>query len=340
VHPAALWATFAVGLAAWSASLPPPRLSRPHGMFAGIALAALFLVLLLAAAVDAPPIVAPEFHRPSGTAPALFVLIVVVGGGALAGYQALLLAGPVARQIGSHSQLKPLAFGGALAAGIVAVMVIAVIGSWSAHAQGGAFAWTETALTVPMPQWLDLFLIGAAAGLARIGVPPEWSLTLWSMALVALMLATLEAVLRSLRLMVADFQQAFASLPLSRPRPGRVTAAAVLVVLWANAQGPLDTETWIAFGLVNGALALACLALLAVVLRRNHRSTAPVMYPLSALLALWLWSGAYAIWSWAGTGQWLPLAVSLTGLALAGWAGFGAGRAALALHRAKPPPAK
>jgi carbon starvation protein len=339
VNPAGLWATLAVGLTLWAAGLPPSLLSRPHGVFAGGALAMLLLTVLIAVAFDAPPITAPEFHRPADSAPALFMLNLVVGGGAFAGYQALLLAGPVARQIADARHVKPVAFGGALAVGFFAIMVVIVIAYWSAQAQGGTFAWTESALQAPIPQWLDLFLLGAAAALTRIGLPPEWAVTLWSMTLVALMLATLEAGLRALKLMTADFQQAFALRVLRGARPVRVAATAVLVVLWIMAQRPLDTDTWMAFGTLNHWLALACLALLAVALRRGGRSSAPVMYPLSALLALQLWSGAYAIWRWAGAGKWLPLAVSLAGLLLAGLTLFAAAKAAYAPHRAKRPPA-
>jgi carbon starvation protein CstA len=268
------------------------------------------------------------------------MLGIVMGGGALAGYQALLLAGPVARQIGKHEHFKPMAFGGAFAAGLVAIVVVAVIASWSAQAQGGAFAWSDAALAAPVPQWLDLFLLGAAAALTRIGLPPDWAVTLWSATLVALMLATLEAGLRALKLMISDFQQAFARPALSRARPAQIAAGAVLALLWINAQGSFDTETWQAFGILNHAFALSCLGLLAVALRRGHRLSAPVMYPLSFLLALLIWSGGYAIWRWAGAGRWLPLIVAVVGLLLCFWALFATGRAAYALHRrAKPPPA-
>lgn len=339
ISPSGIWATLALVLALWAVKLPPPRLSRPHGIFAAGTLAVLLPALLAAFIVDAPAMTAPELHRPAGSAPALFMLNLIVGGGALAGYHAFLLAGPVARQIRHPSQLTPLAFGGALAAGLVAVMVVIVIASYSAQAAGGAFAWTASALQAPMPQWLDLFLLGAAAALTRIGLPPEWAVMLWSVALVALMLATLEAGLRALKLMVADFQQAFSLPLLRRTPPAHAAAALVFVVLWFTAQRTLDTDTWISFGILNQWLALACLGLLAATLRRVHRSAAPVMYPLSALLALLLWSEGYAIWIWAGAGRWTPLAVSLAGLLLGGWALFAAGRAAFLPQAAKPPPA-
>lgn len=124
-----------------------------------------------------PTIQAP-FHQGeffSGDKPIWPILFIIVACGAISGFHSLVSTGTSSRQLARESDGKPLAFGGMLVEGALAVMVIMVVsaGLWWGDAPTGtlpqeAGMWFGTALK---KGWIVAFGNGFGSMVGELGIP-------------------------------------------------------------------------------------------------------------------------------------------------------------------------
>ena len=115
-------------------------LLKPRDFISGVKLAVGMLLGFAAVALVHPVIDAPFFEGAiSHGKPIWPMLFVLVACGAISGFHAIVSTGTTARQLNNERDAKPIAFGGMLAEGALALLVIMVVAAglnWGQAPQG------------------------------------------------------------------------------------------------------------------------------------------------------------------------------------------------------------
>ena len=94
-----IWATVALILAYKSTRAPVSRLAQPRGALVGVLLILLVLLVAVGLILNPSPLVAPDFQFDSELPGVFPLLFLVITGGAISGVYALIMTGPIVRQI-------------------------------------------------------------------------------------------------------------------------------------------------------------------------------------------------------------------------------------------------
>jgi Carbon starvation protein, predicted membrane protein len=173
----AVWCAF-IALYCLLASISPIWLIlQPRDFISSVMLFVGMGIGFLGIMVIHPTINAP-FHQGdffSGDKPIWPILFIIVACGAISGFHSLVSTGTSSRQLMRESEGKPLAFGGMLVEGALAVMVIMVVsaGLWWGAAPAGtvpreAGMWFGTALE---KGWIVAFSNGFGNLVGQLGLP-------------------------------------------------------------------------------------------------------------------------------------------------------------------------
>lgn len=212
-----LWSIVLLAYCFAASAMPVWMFLQPCGYLNSFLLYAMMALSIVGIFVTAPAFNLPAFtgwHVPGTTDPVVPMLFVTVACGACSGFHALVASGTSAKQLASERHLRPVAYGGMLVEGLVALIaLIAVCGL--THAQ-----YTE-ALAAPGASPVGLFSSGVAAITAKIGVPQEIGVVFVSLSLAAFLITTLDTATRLARF---TWQELF--LPRETPAAGRAPAPA------------------------------------------------------------------------------------------------------------------
>ncbi|MCL1919579.1 MAG: carbon starvation protein A [Kiritimatiellaeota bacterium] len=149
-------------------------------------------IFVAAPAVNLPAFAGWRVANPrSGlTDPVLPMLFVTIACGACSGFHALVASGTTAKQVASERHLRPVAYGGMLVEGLLALVALIAV-AWMT--QG------EYADALKAQSEVSLFARGLAGFSVRLGVPLEAGVVFVSLALAAFLMTTLDTATRLAR---------------------------------------------------------------------------------------------------------------------------------------------
>lgn len=301
-----------------AARLPIWKLTRPRAFLTSLLLVVLLIVFYLALAIDHPRILAPEFHAPAATASALPWLFLIVGPGALAGWQWLVIHHVTAREMRRETDARYIGYGGALAQGLVALTAILI-----ATTAPDATEWSKLYANAPQATDLPRFLVFYIEGFARyasiLGLDPSFARNFAATIMAGLALAVLENAARALKHLLAEVSP---PAPATRPS-GAERARLWLIVLAAgllalhDGRGLGALMAWPILAIISLWLAAAGFALMAIALRRGARPAVVVETLATALALIAAWASVTQLWQWWEAGAWTEFAAGFVVLLLA-----------------------
>ncbi len=210
--------------------------------------------------------------------PMLFVLVAC---GAISGFHSLVVSGTTSKQLANEMQGKPIAYGGMLTEGVVAVITVLLVGGglyWVAPEGGGVdMAQLGFRETLESGGWILAF--GNGFGNVVHQMLPILSFTIASMiavlALNTFVLTTLDTAVRITRFLIQE------SLGKQVPAFRNKYTVTVAVVFIAYLIGATDgwQKIWPIFGATNQLIAAMALFVVATWLMAVKRPTHYVLYP-------------------------------------------------------------
>ena len=323
-----IYAFFASTLPVWLLLQPRDYLNSFQqyiGMFF------MFVGLLL----TQPLIVAPAVNRGVTGLPPIFpFLFVTLACGAISGFHSLVSSGTTAKQLASERDARVIGYGGMLAEGLLAVIVILACtagfrtsAAWHAHYS----SWERMN---DLGSKMDAFIGGAARFIGALGVPEEFARVFIAVVVVGFAMTTLDSGTRLLRYNIEEIGRGFRVRALqNRFLAALLAVAAIAYFAFSKIHGkPAGLSLWQLFGTTNQLLAGLGLLVVALYLYRSHRRSIYIYLPMVLILL----SGGVAIviklrqfWS---AGNMHLFSVGIIVFAMAVWLGIEALRA-----RMRPP---
>ena len=127
----------------------------------------------------------------AGVSQPLFpILFITIACGACSGFHALVASGTTAKQIASERHIRPVAYGGMLLEGVLAVLALLAVGS---------FAQADLAPKLAKPGPVSLFASGLASFCAHLGVPEGAGYTFMCLAVSAFLMTSVDTATRLAR---------------------------------------------------------------------------------------------------------------------------------------------
>lgn len=268
-----------------------------------------------------PAIVAPEFTGMHAEdlgikdVPLVFpFLFIIIACGAISGFHSLVSSGTSSRQVMTEGDAKPVAFGGMLLEGMLAVIVIVACtvgisqSGWIATVKGESFASLNSAAPA-----ISRFINGGGDFMAALftdvfGVPRATCVAFLATVVVTFAMTTLDSATRLLRYNVEEFgvhiQGSFARMPgltgpLSRlakllKNPAFASIAAVVSIgffaLYKEDGKSIGLYLLQLFGSTNQLLAALGLVVVTLWFRKTGRPTIYTLVPLVVMLGLSGWA--------------------------------------------------
>ena len=295
----------------------------------------------------AAPMVAREV--PADAPPLLPFLFITIACGACSGFHCVVSSGTTSKQVQSEADARPIAYGGMLLEGMLAVVVILcctaglglgrfdfaaggatavldggepVVGrvAWAASYGGGSF-------NLGLGLKLAAFVEGGANFLARIGMPLELGVGLIAVLVACFAATTLDTTARLQRYVIQEMAAVTGLKPLRTKyaATGLAVALGLAVAAVPGAGGKAGTGgllLWPLFGATNQLLAGLALLVTAFYLRRRGKPVWFLAVPTGLMVVLPAWA---LVWNltheggWLERGDWLLVGLGAATLGLQAW---------------------
>ncbi|MBR6374047.1 MAG: carbon starvation protein A [Victivallales bacterium] len=308
--------------------IPVWVLLQPRDYLNSFLLYAMMILGLIGVIAAKPAIAMPAVNVPNGAFPGVFpLLFVTIACGACSGFHSLVASGTSSKQINNEKDMQPVAYGGMLVEGVLAVLSIISVAYLDMN---GVKELLTGASKVPAP-------IAFARGLAHFcqaaGINYNIGYNFISLAISAFMLTSLDTVMRLARFVWqeltmpkdnSDESQAKA-LAKTENKPSAFRAfignrwTATVVVLIAGAYLALSGEgndMWPVFGASNQLLAALTLLSVTLWLMRKKRPALFAMLPMFFMLVISIWALVCLIIQKWGNATLVSISIMLIILAL------------------------
>lgn len=256
----AVWTALLLAYCFTASVMPIWLLLQPCGYLNSFLLFAMMALGILGIFVAAPTLALPAFTgwmAPGSRDAVIPMLFVTVACGACSGFHALVASGTSAKQLANERHLRPVAYGGMLVEGILALIALIAV-AWMTQNQ---YVESRAALSP-----VTLFARGVAGFTTHIGLPQESGAVFISLALAAFLITTLDTATRLARFI---WQELFL------PRAGAASAPAA---------GP-GSKARAALSNRGVATAVAIVAAAALLIGGGSRSLWPIFASTNQLLA-------------------------------------------------------
>ncbi len=141
-------------------------LLRPRGYLSSIQLVVILLLGFVGILIVGPQINAPAYI-PNAPFPLWPILFITVACGAVSGFHGIVSSGTTSKQLSKESDGRPIAYGGMLMEGLLAILVTTIVVAglkWGAGVQGGFQLTLEKG-------WIVLFSEGFGNIVGSLGIP-------------------------------------------------------------------------------------------------------------------------------------------------------------------------
>lgn len=311
-----VWVVLLLVYAFHAARLPVWRLMRPRGFLAALLLAVALVIFYAAAVIDHPVLMAPQFHSAPSVPNALPWLLLVVGPGALAGWQLLLIHGVTAREMRRETDARYVGYGAALIQGAVALsaLLVATTGADSVETWMQQHAGVPTA--IDFPQLIAAYIDGFARYATVLRLDPLYARALAAAVIASLTLGVLEAAVRTLRLLLAETSRNGANHRQTGAERKRLWAIVVAggALALDDGRGLGGLAAWPILALLGLWIAAGGFALIAAALRVGGRPAGLFIVLAGAAAAVAVWCAIAQLLSWWETGTWPAFAIGAAAL--------------------------
>ena len=227
-----------------------------------------------------------------GVARPLFpFLFITIACGACSGFHSLVASGTTAKQLASERHVRPVAYGGMLLEGVLAILALIAVGT---------FAQADLAPKLAKPGPVALFAGGLAGFCTKLGIPQQAGYTFMSLAVSAFLMTSVDTATRLARF---TWQELFS--PAGSGRPASAAGRAVsnmyvatglvvaLVALLLLGNPEAAKNLWNVFASANQLLAGLTLFTASLWLYKNRGAWWVTLFPMLFMLAvssagLWL----------------------------------------------------
>jgi len=287
-----IWMVVLLAYAALASIIPVWLMLQPRDYLNAYLLYVMIALGLVGVFVAAPairmPALPPDLSVLAGFGRAFPLLFVTIACGACSGFHALVASGTSAKQIADERHILPVAYGGMLVEGVLAILaVVSVAGLSQAD-----FAARDVAAKP-----IQAFASGVAGFAETIGVPGQVGLTFVSLSISAFMLTSLDTATRLARFVWEELFLARGG-RLEEPGtagPSRLAhpwVATGIVVVAALAMGFTSAakQIWPVFGASNQLLAALTLLVVALWLFRQGRPCFHALGAMVFMLVVSIWA--------------------------------------------------
>ncbi len=268
---------------------------------------------------------APAVNTAAANLPPLFpMLFITVACGAVSGFHSLVASGTTSKQLDKESHALPVAYGGMLTEGLLAVLALL----------GVAVGFTAAEWAQNYADWklagakaLSHFVHGAGVLVAQTGIPVHLAKVFVATVAVGFALTTLDSATRLIRYNIQELAAATKLQPLRNPY--LATAVAVLLIGFfallkmpdpvTGELKPAGTILWTLFGTSNQLLAGLALLTVSLYLRSLGRPTVFTALPMGFMLIVTMTALLFSMRNFWLQGNWLLLGFSVLIFTLACW---------------------
>ena len=194
---ATLWTLVLIGYCFFASTCPVQYLLQPRDYLNAYLLYAMMILGFLGVFVAHPPLNTDAFagftvQGSAGTDMLFPFLFVTVACGACSGFHALVASGTSSKQISSEKSIRPIAYGGMLLEGVLAM--IALIGVAGTYASQGEYVETIRGM-VPV----QMFASTIAGFCVKVGIPQRAAESFMLLSVAAFLMTTVDAGTRLAR---------------------------------------------------------------------------------------------------------------------------------------------
>ncbi len=315
------WIYLLIAYAYAASVLPVWLLLQPRDYLNAYQLVIGMALMYVGLFVMRPQIVAPAInHAPTG-APSLFpFLFITVACGAISGFHNLVATGTTSKQLATESDAKSIGYGGMLAEGLLAMVVVLACTSgvsrveWSDHYSSWKAA---SGLAAKM----EAFVVGGGNFISHVGIPVEFARSIIVVMAVGFAMTTLDSGTRLLRYNLEELGESVNVKPLQN----RFVAAlaAVLGIAYFSLMTvkgkPVGLTLWELFGTTNQILAALGLLTVSLFLYWRRKPIVYTMIPMIAMMIMTVTAMVLKLRANLSTRNWPLLVVGGIILVLVVW---------------------
>jgi len=374
------WKLVLLAYAFIASVLPVWLLLQPRDYLNSFQLYLGVIVMLIGMIVLAPTVAAPAlrgydagtagsfttvlFKGTAGIKRLLPLLFVTIACGAVSGFHSLVASGTTAKQINSERHARLIGYGGMVAEGILAIIIIFACTAGMPYLDGDRFL-SNSSPEQLNARWLahygswksaeglptklaavtrggGLFMSRAGAPLKDGGIPLKWSITFIALICVGFAMTTLDSGTRLLRYNIEELGGATGL----RLLCNRYFASALAVLalaffaLYKDAQGkPAGLALWQLFGASNQLLASLVLLIVSVYLFKRRIPVRYTVIPMIFMGGMTVWALTIKMSDFIAAKNWRLLGVTSVILVIALWLSIEAVLASVRAVRRREPAA-
>ena len=318
------WVVIICAYALVASVLPVWLLLQPRDFINAEQLVVALVVLYGGLFMAHAPVVAPAFQASPAGAPPLFpFLFITIACGAVSGFHSLVSSGTSSKQLASERDARFVGYGGMVAEGILAVVVIlACVAGFSTRAAWDAHYASWGAAKDLGPK-LAAFVTGGKVFVGQLGVPDGIAEAFLGVVIVSFAMTTIDTTTRLQRYIIGELGGTVRALGFLKNRyvGGVVAAGSALALALAKGGGMGGMALWPIFGATNQLLAALALAIVTVWLVRRSKPALYTFLPMAFMLAVTVTALVLQIrglWR-ADERDWLLLVTASAIVLLAAW---------------------
>ncbi len=281
------WSYLLLAYAYLASLLPVWLLLQPRDYLNSYLLYLGMLLLIVGVVLWRPQIVAPAINRSVPDLRPIFpVLFITVACGAVSGFHSLVSSGTTAKQLDKETHAIPIAYGGMLTEGMLAVLVLmACVAGFGAYDE-----WLKHYSSHKQASDMGLlnFIAAASNVLSHVGIPTHGGRVLIATVAVSFALTTLDTATRLLRYNVEELAQSLHITPLTNRYISSLVAVAAIgfFALLRFGGKPVGFVLWQLFGASNQLLAALALLTVTLYLRQLGKQTIFTLLPMLFMCAV------------------------------------------------------
>lgn len=315
-----LWSYLLLAYAYVASLLPVWLLLQPRDYLNSYLLYLGMALLLIGIVIWRPQIAAPAInYNVPDPRPIFPLLFITVACGAVSGFHSLVSSGTTAKQLDRETHAIPIAYGGMLTEGMLAILVLmACVAGFGAYEE-----WLKHYASHKQAGNMGLlnFIAGASNVLSHLGIPQDGGRVLIATVAVSFALTTLDTATRLLRYNIEEIAQSLHLIPLSNRYVSSLVAVAAIgfFALLRVGGKPVGLLLWQLFGASNQLLAALALLTVTLYLYQLGRQTIFTLLPMMFMCAITIAALTESLFAFVREGNIPLLVVDLCLLILAAW---------------------
>lgn len=255
------------------------------------------LVLIIAGLFIArPEIVAPAFnHSAAGTPPIIPFLFITIACGAISGFHSTVSSGTTVKQLESEKDAHFIGYGGMLAEGILATIVILACTAGFASLEAWTSHYANWSAANGLAAKVSAFVEGGSSFLTSLGLSHIMGTAILSVLVVSFAATTLDSATRIQRYVISELASDFKIKPVAT-KHGATLVAVISAFLLAHINGGAGGMIlWPLFGAANQMLAALALLVATVYLVKKQKPIYVTMLPFIFVVIIETWALLYNI---------------------------------------------